>query len=87
MYFNGHKIFISEPYPVYKSVVLFKKHRKKKNRQPRVKVFSHWNEIIKDGEAIKIGNALHMTAATFDKLRKATEQSQRNSGWRNDAGW
>lgn len=71
----GYKVVIRQPFAMYKSVVLFKKHRKKKNRTPRVKVFSRWVEPLKDGDVIQdnINHVLYMNGATFEKLKAAVD--------------
>lgn len=70
--FGGLNVVIKDPLPVYKKVMLFKKHRKKPN-WTRVKVFSHWQELLQNGEVInhRPSNTLYMNAATYDTLMKA----------------
>lgn len=73
MSLNGYAIHVREPVPVYTHVVMYKKHRKKNNHQQRVKVFSHWSEIIEDGQVISddFDRAFYMNRRTFEMIKEA----------------
>ena len=70
--FGGMRVVIREPVPMYKRVMMFKKHRKKPN-WTRVKVFSHWQELIEDGQVLNdtARGVMYVNRATHDQLRKA----------------
>lgn len=73
---NGLRVIVSPPYPVYVRKWFYKKHRKKRQSQ-RVKMFSHWGQLLKDDEVIQMPGALHMNENTFSALKKAISQEQK----------
>ena len=74
--FGGFSVFIAKPYPVYKQVSRFKKSRKKKNWTSRIKVFSHLEEFLMDGEIAhdKERKSIHMNEATFRQFKLSLEK-------------
>ena len=69
--FGGPCVVIIDPAPVYKQVMMFKRHRKKRN-WTRVEVFSHWEEWILTGQVLGdlSADVVHMNRATWDRLEK-----------------
>lgn len=69
---GGVRVVIRDPVPMYKRVMMFKKHRRKSN-WTRVKAFSHWQELIEDGQVLNdtARGVMYMNRRTHDQLRKA----------------
>jgi len=68
---SGLKVIVKKPYPVYISKWYRKKHRKKRWSQ-RVKLFSHWGQLIPDGEVImlKERGVVMVSEATYAHMTK-----------------
>lgn len=67
--FQGRRIIIRKPWAVFRTVVMYKKHRKKR-RSTRVKVFSHYEDMLEDGQILvdEINNVMHVNQLTFNRL-------------------
>jgi hypothetical protein len=73
MMLYGHLVIVQPPVPVFKSLRRFKRHRKKKNLQPRVRKFSHYIEIVRDDEILqdRIHKIFYVNERTAESLRRA----------------
>lgn len=74
MLIGGTRVIVCDPFACYKTVLRFKRHRKKKQRTS-VKTFSHWVEVVKDGDVIhdRINNVIYMNRVTFNMVQRALE--------------
>jgi hypothetical protein len=76
---NGIKIVIRDPVPCTKRVAMFKKHRRKKQWTPRVKIIVGYMEMVKDGDVFhdRINNVMYMNSKTFAQLNQYTKERGR----------
>lgn len=69
---GGMRVVIRDPVAMYKPKAMFKRHRKKRSRTI-VKVFSHWQELIEDGQVLNdiARGVMYVNRRTFDQLKTA----------------
>jgi hypothetical protein len=71
MMFNGYRVFVQDPVPMFVRKSLFKKHRKKR-RRVIVKMFSHYATLLEDGQVTmdNINCFMHCNRKTFNEMQK-----------------
>ena len=75
--FNGCRLIEHKDHPVYRYKWMKKRHRKKRKPQ-RVRFFSHWDNVLEDGQVIenKQDGSMIMNPRTLAELMRATSNSQ-----------
>jgi hypothetical protein len=70
---SGANVCVVEPCPHYVHQCMAKRHRKKRRITPRVKIFSHYVEVLDDGQVLhdQTTNVMYMNRRTYIEIRNS----------------
>ena len=75
--FSGYRLVTVAPHQVTEQVIKFKRHRKKRRYTPRVVCFSHWKDLLEDGEIVIQGDTAYANRRTNENMLENLGKSPR----------